>query len=258
MLKNISYLFIILALLALVGIGAAGIYTYSRNTQILSSLPVSEKLSKKIKPDNAKITLHIRLTGNNLEKMNTEINEKSISIQDYLVSSGVDKSKIKTNLNSYPDYAYYGYPATEKPENANNTILDKSIEVTFENIAKDSTKPNTILTETIKRGVTQFDSFIYDIGNVEDVCNDLKNQVEIKTQETARKKIEALNAKLVKIESQGISSTGCDNSSYPAPYYAIKESNLSSSEATKSAPEMLTGETEITVYSNSIAYYNIK
>ncbi len=115
-----------------------------------------------------------------------------------------------------------------------------------------------ILSETIKRGVTQFDSFIYDIGNVEDVCNDLKNQVEIKTQETARKKIEALNAKLVKIESQGISSAGCDNNNYPTPYYATKDASLSSTEPTKSAPELLTGETEITVYSNSVAYYNIK
>jgi uncharacterized protein YggE len=259
MFKNLSYLLIIISLFAVVGVGVIGVYTYSRNTQILSSLPISEKLSKKIKPESAKITLHIRLTGNNLEKMNAEITDKTNSIQEYLVSSGVDRNKIKTNITSYPDYSYYGYPAVEKPDKINSTVLDKSIEVTFDKISQDPTKPNNVLNETIKRGVTQFDSFVYDIGNIEDVCSDLKNQVELKIQETAEKKINAIKGKLVKIESQGTNSVGCDNNGYPiAPYYSAKDASLSSSEPVRSAPELLTGETEITVYSNSVAFYNLK
>ena len=261
MFKNLSYLFVIICLLSLISVSGAAVYTYSRNTQVLSSLPISEKLSKKIKPESATITLHIRLTGSNLEKMNAEITEKSNSIQEYLVSSGLDKSKIKTNITSYPDYSYYAPTLPEKPDKTDknvSTVLDKSIELTFEKISSDPTKPNMVLNETIKRGVTQFDSFIYDIGNVEDICNDLKNQVEIKTQETARKKIEAINGKLVKTESQGTTSAGCDNSGYATPHYSTKDANVGISEPAKSAPELLTGETEITVYSNSTAFYSLK
>lgn len=257
--KNPFYTFISLLLLILIILIGAGVFIYNRNTQVLSSLPITEKLSQKLKPESARIKLHIRLSGTDLDKMNVEINQKATSIQEYVVAQGLDKDKIKTNVNSYSDYNYNIYPVQGTPKSdIVPTVLDKSIELYFDKISQNPKKPTEILNETIKRGVTQFEAFTYETPDLENVCNDLKTQVQSKAMETAKKNVSAIGGKLVKIEAQGITSTGCDNDYRGVTSMYAKDATTTSAEPAKSAPELLTGETEITVYSNLIALYSIK
>jgi uncharacterized protein YggE len=134
---------------------AAGSYAFYQNSKPYSTLAVTDTIKQKVKPDQANVQLFISQSGTDIKKMNSENDTITAKVTSYLIQKGIDKNKIKTNKNSYPDYNYgfSGISETENQKTENKTIVESIIDVEFVNLENN---PNAILDGTLALGVNRY------------------------------------------------------------------------------------------------------
>jgi uncharacterized protein YggE len=253
--KKMWYALIALAVVLLVGgIVAVGYFAYDFSKPI-SKISVNGQASVKLKPNEAKTTMYYTQVGDNLSTLNQEADKKTNQIKEYLIKQGIDEKDMVINKNSYPDYD--SMPMI-KPDGSTNsgqrkTRMEVSFQVTFKNIQQDLSKPNKILDEATKIGVTRFDPFQYVVENQKQICKDLQTKAIEDGYRQGEDRIKALGGgRIVRKEVQTFSDCAQDFRNYPV---MAKEAMTSSSDMQTKAPDLTTGEQELVSQATVVLEY---
>lgn len=229
---------VIVALLSVFG------YLWWMSSLPLSKISVVGEAKAKQKPDKATITVYYSKQGQDVKALNQELDRKTEEFVDYLISEGISEDVIVTNKVTYPDYGFDNSPEVPVEK---GTRAELSLEITFENISQNTSKPGEILNKLLEMGVVRFDSFRYSFNNAEQICRELQTKAIEDGYKQAENQIRALNGKrIVRKEVQFFAEcTG----EYGNPISLASDSNKGTSVGLEGeiykAPKLQPGEQEL-------------
>lgn len=241
-----KYFIVTIALIALFGLaivamGAVGVYLYVDSSKPESSLTVEETVTRSITPDTATATFVYNEQGEELEEVNSKLDEVVVNVTNYLKEQGIEDKDIKSNKNSYPDYRYF-------PDGTNDQVgfnAEVNFEVTFRDLESEEVNPNAVLDGLVELGINQFYGFNYSIDDTESICKELEDEAIEKAIERAKKRVDSLGGG--RIIKQEIPDTfGSCGNDYGYPFYAVDaRAELASADSEGSVPELNYGEQEL-------------
>ena len=229
-----------------------------------NTINVSGKAEVSAVPDVARFSFTVLDNAKSTEEAQATISEKVSVILDGLEEVGVDEKDIKTN--SYRIMPRYEYVRTVRPE------IDIAVDGTEFYPGNDRTRKQTgfDVSQSVTVTVHDFDivpavlNILGDTGvenlngpNFEiDDPEALQEEAREQAIDEAKEKAQRL-AKDLGVRLGDIVSFNENNGGYPQPYYARTEMSMAGSDmAEKYAPELPTGENEIT--SQVTIVYEIK
>jgi uncharacterized protein YggE len=238
-------LVLIVSLIALIVLAIITVFIFWQSNRPTNNLNIQSSIKEKITPDKVVLNFTMTQKGENVSKMNQEIDQKTTEIINYLTSKGIDKSDIVSRKTSYPDY---DYPILEQNSKDQTQMQNVSVnfEVTLENLTDNFELPNQILEEVTKLGVNELGWSNYEISNQREICQEMETKALEQARDLAEKRIKALGGtKIVSIQVSSI--YGCENG-FARPFYGkdmtVSEGAMSSD---MQRPEILTGTQELNI-----------
>ncbi|MGL4759495.1 MAG: SIMPL domain-containing protein, partial [Patescibacteria group bacterium] len=215
------------------------------SNQNLSSLTVSHQVERKVKPDEATITLTLEESGEDVTKLNAIIDEKTQKIIDFLKTQSIDFNKVTTNKTSQPNRIY-------NPDGSykDTQIVQNSFVIVFDNIQTKPEVPNTVIKELTNRGVKNYSGFNYKISNSKQICEELEKESFEKALNKAKDQINGIKGRFVKAEFSNQGSYNCEQNPF-----GVMPMMKSSDAIAENATPIIAGEQTITVNGNVKAYY---
>jgi uncharacterized protein YggE len=217
-------------------------YVALQDSRPTSSVSVSGSAKEKVKYDTAKLAFYVTKKGDDIAKLNTEVDESYSKVTDILKAKNISTGDIQSSKSSYPDYSFN--PATGA-QSAQQTIVENRISVTIKDIQKNLTLPNELTDELTKNGVTRFDPYQYEFKDSKQVCERLKTKAIEDARTKGISQIKALGGSAI-VKTQLQDGNNCDNQfgGYPVPYFAEKAVSATG-DRVQQAPEVFTGEKEL-------------
>jgi uncharacterized protein YggE len=226
-------------------LGATWIYfqfVALQDSRPTSSVSITGSAKEKVKYDTAKLAFYITKKGEDIAKLNTEVDETSTKIKDILKSKNIPTSDIQSAKSSYPDYSFNPTTGTQSTQ---QTIVENRISVTIADIQTKLSLPNELTDELTKNGVTRFDPYQYEFKDSKQVCEKLKTKAIEDARTRGISQIKALGGNSI-VKTQLQDGNNCDNQfgGYPVPYFADKAVSATGG-SVQQAPEVFTGEKEL-------------
>jgi uncharacterized protein YggE len=217
-------------------------YIALQDSRPTSSISITGKAKEKVKYDTAKIAFYITKKGDDIAKLNTEVDENSTKIKVILTSKNISTSDIQEVKSSYPDYSFN---PTTGAQSSQQTIVENRISVTITEIQTKLSLPNELTNELTKNGVTRFDPYQYEFKDSKQVCERLKTKAIEDARTKGISQIKALGGNSI-VKTQLQDGSNCDNQfgGYPVPYFADKVGARTGS-SDQQAPDVFTGEKEL-------------
>lgn len=214
-------------------------YTFVQLQKPVSEITVTGIATRDIKPNKATITMIYSDSGEDSSLINQKADDVTKKVTEYLITKGVSEDKITTNKSSYPDYQY-----GPQGELNNDRLIrvESTIEVVFEDLGSDQQKPNQVLQEATKLGITRFSPFTYEVDNTDAICEDLVDDATSDAFEKGSKRIKNIGGINI-VKRQIISVDQCNNNSrFPIAFST--DSSIGRAEDNV-APKLLTGEQKL-------------
>jgi uncharacterized protein YggE len=217
-------------------------YVSLQDSRPTSSVSVSGSAKEKVKYDTAKLTFYITKKGEDVAKLNTEVDESTTKIREILTSKNIPPSDIQDAKSSYPDYSFN--PTTGN-QTSQQTVVENRISITIQDVQNNLKLPNVLTEELTKNGVTRFDPYQYEFKDSKVVCERLKTTAIIDARTKGTSQIKALGGSTI-VKTQLQDGNNCDNQfgGYPVPYFVDKAVAVTGGNVSQ-APEVFTGQREL-------------
>jgi uncharacterized protein YggE len=223
-----------------------------------SSLEVVEVASKKVQSDIAKLYGSINLEGENLDTLNTQLDNKILEIKNFLKNSNFSEEDIYITKNAYQNYNNY---APDSTQNTSRPSFQQSaqIEITFQDLQSNLNNPNEILKKIIDLGVNNYSSFEYKISenNINQFCSNLESDSYNIAKEKIDNRILSQKGKLISI-SVSYDKNMCQSQNQGIyPYADIPQKQIATTDNSQDLIILNPKEIDLKVSTKIIAEYRI-
>jgi uncharacterized protein YggE len=236
--------FFLAALLVLAALIVSSVVVYYQYTRLQDGKPTSRvsitgQAETKVKYAKATLRFYLTKKGEDVQKLNTEVDDQAKKITDFILSNNIAQSSIQTTKSSYPNYDYSTGGSTQK-----GVVLEQQFTVKIENLQQNLNIPNTLTQGLIPLGVDRFDAYQYEVGNVNAVCEELKTKAIADARSKAISRIQALGGSTI-VRTDVVDGGNCEQNIAPIPYFADAKSAAVSSEIRTGGPDVFTGEKDL-------------